>query len=152
MPSYILSYSILVKLCKNTESFHLVDGQALNDDAVANPDATLTCLQNYVHNLKSKKTQSSKRVAIPTLELTKSSKYYPFKLVYYCTNGKHNAKCTSHNASQCYAKYPELHPSKRESDNKRQKSETTATTHITAAQELLILQAVDKNKSDRLII
>ncbi|MBW0478722.1 hypothetical protein O181_018437 [Austropuccinia psidii MF-1] len=39
-----------------------------------------------------------------------SESAHPYKITYFCSNGKHNPMCTTHSKDQCYSENPHLRP------------------------------------------
>ncbi|MBW0471702.1 hypothetical protein O181_011417 [Austropuccinia psidii MF-1] len=77
IPSDILSYSILGKICKKTELFHSFNGFEMKNEEFKNPSDTLTSLQNYVHHLKSKTAASPQTSANNLSSLVTKTNDFP---------------------------------------------------------------------------
>ncbi|MBW0478834.1 hypothetical protein O181_018549, partial [Austropuccinia psidii MF-1] len=130
VPSEILSYIILGKLAGNTTLSQVVELLTLNDDLIGKPNQVLSCLQEYVH-LQTSKPANNHSIASA---LVSSTQNHPYKIMYYCANGKHNPKCTTHKKEECYAENPHLRPPRRE--NKR-KATGEALAHLATATALI---------------
>ncbi|MBW0497556.1 hypothetical protein O181_037271, partial [Austropuccinia psidii MF-1] len=130
VPSEILSYIILGKLAGDTTLSQVVELLTLNDDLIGKPDQFLSHLQEYVHLQTSKPANNHSTASA----LVSSTQNHPYKIMYYCANGKHNPKCTTHKKEECYAENPHLRPPRRE--NKR-KATGEASAHLGSATALI---------------
>ncbi|MBW0537362.1 hypothetical protein O181_077077 [Austropuccinia psidii MF-1] len=130
VPSEILSYIILGKLAGDTKLSQIVELLTLNDNLIGRPDQVLSRLQEYVHLQTSKPVNDHSSASA----LVSSTQNHPYKIMYYCANGKHNPKCTTHKKEECYAENPHLRPPRRE--NKR-RATREATAHLASAPALI---------------
>ncbi|MBW0511096.1 hypothetical protein O181_050811 [Austropuccinia psidii MF-1] len=130
VPSEILSYIILGKLAGNTTLSQVVELLTLNDDLIGRHDHVLSRLQEYVH-LQTAKPANNHSIA---LALVSSTQNHPYKIMYYCANGKHNPKFMTHKKEECYAKNPHLRPPRRE-NKKRPTGEASA--HLASTTALI---------------
>ncbi|MBW0484803.1 hypothetical protein O181_024518 [Austropuccinia psidii MF-1] len=87
----------------------LVESLTLNDELIECPNLILTRLQDYVHLTKTKD-PSPTNLPSALVSTTNES----FKIIHYCTNGKHNPKGTTHKKEECWAENPQLRPNKKE--------------------------------------
>ncbi|MBW0487659.1 hypothetical protein O181_027374 [Austropuccinia psidii MF-1] len=55
----------------------------------------------------------------------------PHKIIFYCSNGKYNNRCTTHKKEDCWAENPHLRPSRQE-----KKCKNNVRTHLSIAQAL----------------
>ncbi|MBW0465074.1 hypothetical protein O181_004789 [Austropuccinia psidii MF-1] len=106
VPLEIPSYIILGKLAGDMALSQIVELLTLNDDLIGRPDQVLSCLQEYIHLQTSKPANDHSAASA----LLSSIQNHPYKIMYYCANGKHNPKCMTHKKEECYAKNPHLRP------------------------------------------
>ncbi|MBW0472925.1 hypothetical protein O181_012640, partial [Austropuccinia psidii MF-1] len=104
VPNELLSYSLLGKLGKNSH---------LNFASHSN-------LSNHTNNKK----ETSSSALVTTYD-------EPHKIIFYCSQGKHNIRCTTHKKEECWAENAHLRPSRRE---KKRKNNPSA--HLSIAQAL----------------
>ncbi|MBW0576987.1 hypothetical protein O181_116702, partial [Austropuccinia psidii MF-1] len=91
VPAELLSYSLLRKLGGDQSLHQFVENLTLNEDIIEKPKQILTRLQDLAHlHVGEKKSQT----VSPTALLSNVKE--PHKIVYYCTKGKHNIRCTTH--------------------------------------------------------
>ncbi|MBW0512553.1 hypothetical protein O181_052268 [Austropuccinia psidii MF-1] len=103
VPNEILTFSLLGKLGGDPKLYQLVEGLTLNEDVIQRPDIILSRLQDYVKLMRTK--EPIKDLSASTLVLTTNE---PYKIVYYCTDGKHNPKGTTHKKEECFSEKPHL--------------------------------------------
>ncbi|MBW0471579.1 hypothetical protein O181_011294 [Austropuccinia psidii MF-1] len=106
VPNELLSYSLLGKLSGDPKLHQLIEVLTLNKDVIEKPDTVLIKLQDYVH-LTQNNNPSTLPNSVTSLVSTSEEAY---KIIYYCTNGKHNDKSTSHTKNKCWAENPQLRP------------------------------------------
>ncbi|MBW0490086.1 hypothetical protein O181_029801 [Austropuccinia psidii MF-1] len=114
IPNELLSYSLLGKLAGDSKLHQLVETLTLNEELIERPDLILTWLQDYVSLIKSK---DSTLTDLPSALV--STVDNSFKIIHFCTNGKHNRKSTTHQKEQCWAENPQLRPNQRDSKQKK---------------------------------
>ncbi|MBW0574468.1 hypothetical protein O181_114183 [Austropuccinia psidii MF-1] len=95
------------------------------------PDQLLSQLQEYANHCQTKDARSNTSTSASALL---SSSNEPYRIVYYCSNGKHNPKCLTHKKEECFAKNPHLRPQKQ--NNKRKAPYYSPTAHFSTAQAL----------------
>ncbi|MBW0473102.1 hypothetical protein O181_012817 [Austropuccinia psidii MF-1] len=78
-----------------------------------------------------------------------NSNDYPRKILYYCKDGQHNPKKTTHKAKTCWAEPPELRPPPR---NKNKNKNHDAESHQTGLEALLTENSFSSNKVNTLVI
>ncbi|MBW0560561.1 hypothetical protein O181_100276 [Austropuccinia psidii MF-1] len=103
IPKDLLSFSLLGKLADDPDLHQFIENLTLTEDLIEKPEEILTRLQDYVSLPKnSKQTQSQNTMAlVSTIE-------EPYKIIYYCKNGKHNNKCNTHKKEECWIENPTL--------------------------------------------
>ncbi|MBW0461525.1 hypothetical protein O181_001240 [Austropuccinia psidii MF-1] len=126
IPNELLSYSLLGKLGGDSNLQQLVESLTLNDELIERPNLILTRLQDYVHLAKTKEPSP---VDLPSALVSTTNE--SFKIIHYCTNGKHNPKSTTHKREECWAENPQLRPNRK--DNKRKKFQSTAKALVTSS-------------------
>ncbi|MBW0525406.1 hypothetical protein O181_065121 [Austropuccinia psidii MF-1] len=109
MPSEILSYIILGKLAGDSKLNQVVELLTLNEEIINKPDQILSRLQEYSNHCQTKDTCLN--TSSPASALVSSSNE-PYRILYYCSNGKHNPKCLTHKKEECFAENPHLRPQK----------------------------------------
>ncbi|MBW0471577.1 hypothetical protein O181_011292 [Austropuccinia psidii MF-1] len=119
VPNELLSYSLLGKLAGDPKLQQLVKSLTLNDELIEHPNLILTCLQDYIRLTKTKDPIST---SLPSALVSSTNE--SFKIIHYCTNGKHNPKRMTHKKEECWAENPQLRPNQQ--DNKREKFQSTA--------------------------
>ncbi|MBW0524413.1 hypothetical protein O181_064128 [Austropuccinia psidii MF-1] len=75
----------------------------LNNELVEKPDLILSKLQDFHNNSRLKETNLPS-----TASAHLSESLGPYKITYYCANGKHNPNCTNHTKEECFAEHPHL--------------------------------------------
>ncbi|MBW0475794.1 hypothetical protein O181_015509 [Austropuccinia psidii MF-1] len=102
-PNEILTFSLLGKLGRDPKLDQLVEGLTLNEEGIQRPKIILSRLQDYVKLM---------RIKEPIKDLSASAHVStingPYKVVYYCTDGKHNPKCTTNKEEECFSEQPHL--------------------------------------------
>ncbi|MBW0526740.1 hypothetical protein O181_066455 [Austropuccinia psidii MF-1] len=69
------------------------------------------------------------------------------KIIYYCSNGKHNNKCTTHRKAEFWAENPHLRPNRKE---KKRKNNPAA--HLSMVQALTTLSLTQQPSSNQIFI
>ncbi|MBW0524566.1 hypothetical protein O181_064281 [Austropuccinia psidii MF-1] len=137
VPLEIFSYCILGKLIEDTKLSQLIDVLTMNKEIIERPNLILNQLQEYVNHLNTK----SKDKPLNPLALVSVSDH-PYKITYYCANGHHNIKCTTHTKEECYVEHPHLRPPRQ--GNKRKlatSNKTTQPLHLSSAESLAIFSS-----------
>ncbi|MBW0511056.1 hypothetical protein O181_050771 [Austropuccinia psidii MF-1] len=98
-----LSFTILGKLSSNPKLHQYIEVLTINDNLVEKPDLILSKLQDFYNNSRLKETNLP---ATASTHLSESSG--PYKITYYCANGKHNPNCTNHTKEECFAENTDL--------------------------------------------
>ncbi|MBW0505412.1 hypothetical protein O181_045127 [Austropuccinia psidii MF-1] len=99
----LLSYSLLGKLAGDTKLHQFSEVLSLKEEHIEKPELILTCLQDYIHISNPKHTQPTTN---PSALISSTDK--PYRVIYYCTNGKHDKKSTSHKKEQCWTENTHL--------------------------------------------
>ncbi|MBW0534634.1 hypothetical protein O181_074349 [Austropuccinia psidii MF-1] len=86
IPSELHTFTILGKLSGDPKIHQFVE------DLVEKPELILSKLQDFHNNLQSQEKSSTPLSATALV----SESAGPYKITYYCSNGKHNPNCTSH--------------------------------------------------------
>ncbi|MBW0473110.1 hypothetical protein O181_012825 [Austropuccinia psidii MF-1] len=122
IPSEIQSYIILGKLANEPSLTQIIELLTLNDALTEKPREIILRLQEYT---RLKHTQVEENTANASSLISTTNQ--PYRITYYCTNGKHNIKCISHKKEECYAENTHLGPQKR--NNKRRFHNLNASAH-----------------------
>ncbi|MBW0526855.1 hypothetical protein O181_066570 [Austropuccinia psidii MF-1] len=109
--SELLSFTIVGKLSGDPKLHQYVEVLTLSNNLVKKSNLILSKLQHFYKNSILKENIST----TTSTHLYESSG--PYKIMYYCANGKHNPNCTNHSKEECFAEHPHLRPPPRE--NKR---------------------------------
>ncbi|MBW0481735.1 hypothetical protein O181_021450 [Austropuccinia psidii MF-1] len=142
VPNELLSYSLLGKLGGNPHPSQFVESLIFNEDIIEKPQSILSRLQDFAsHN------QHSSRGKETTSNALTTSLDEPHKIVYYCTNGKHNNKCATHRKSECWAENPHLRPNRK--DKKRKNNPAS---HLSTVQALTTLLSTQQLSSNQIFI
>ncbi|MBW0468381.1 hypothetical protein O181_008096 [Austropuccinia psidii MF-1] len=139
----LLSYSLLGKLAGDSKIHQLIEALTLNEELLEKRDLVLTHLQDYVHLFLRKLSLPLPNPSVSTL-VSASNKN--FKLIYYCTNGKHNLKNTSHKKEQFLEDKPHLRPNQK--DNKRRKFDSSS--YLSTIKALITL--IDSPPKDKIVV
>ncbi|MBW0534203.1 hypothetical protein O181_073918 [Austropuccinia psidii MF-1] len=143
VPNALLSYYLLGKLAGDLKLHQFIGSLTLNEELIEKPDLICTRLQDYVH-LSLRKLP--KRLPNSSVSALVSASNNNFKIIYYCTNAKHNLKNTSHRKDQCWAENPHLRPNQK--DNKRRKTDSSA--HLSIVKSLITM--VDSLPKDQILL
>ncbi|MBW0536559.1 hypothetical protein O181_076274 [Austropuccinia psidii MF-1] len=142
VPNELLSYSLLGKLGGNSNLSQFVENLIFNEDIIEKSLLILSRLQDFAnHNHHSPDRNESTSTALTTLSDE------PHKIVFYCGNGKHNRKCTTHKREECWAENPHLRPSRKD---KKRKNNPSA--HLSIVQALITLSESTHPTSDQVVI
>ncbi|MBW0535336.1 hypothetical protein O181_075051 [Austropuccinia psidii MF-1] len=99
--------------------------------------SVLERLQEFHDNSK---TQLSNQASAPIALVSESA--HPYKITYYCTNGKHNPMCTTHTKESCFAENPHLRPPYRLNKRKNRPYQSP-TAHLSTAQVLMTRKGIE---------
>ncbi|MBW0511442.1 hypothetical protein O181_051157 [Austropuccinia psidii MF-1] len=138
IPAECHSFTLLGKLAGDPTIHQFVDVLSLNEELIQQPKLVLERLQEF-HNSK---IQTSNHTPTPTALVSEST--HPYKITYYCTNGKHNPMCTTHTKETCLAKNP--HCNKRKT-----RSYQNPSTHLSTAQVLITGERINENPEELII-
>ncbi|MBW0592042.1 hypothetical protein O181_131757, partial [Austropuccinia psidii MF-1] len=129
IPNELPSYSLLGKLGGNPHLSQFIKTLIFNEDIIEKPLAILSRLQDFSsHNSHSNYTQNKKETSSSAL-ITEYDKLH--KIIFYCSQGKHNRRCTTHKKEECWAEKPHLRPSRQE-----KKEKNNPKSHLSIAQAL----------------
>ncbi|MBW0542066.1 hypothetical protein O181_081781 [Austropuccinia psidii MF-1] len=143
IPKELLFYSLIGKLAGDSKLHQLVETLTLNEELIKSPDLILTRLQDYVHLIGSQDPPPTNLPSAPISTIDNS-----FKIIHYCTNGKHNAKSTTHKKEQCWAENSQLRPNQR--DHKQRKFQPA--THFLTATALVTSLEDEKTTTHQVIL
>ncbi|MBW0541280.1 hypothetical protein O181_080995 [Austropuccinia psidii MF-1] len=105
VPSELLSFTLLRKLSGDSKIHQYIETLSLNEDLLKLPNLILSKLQDFHNNSTMQETITD----TPASALLSESAH-PYKILYYCTNGKHNPMCISHTKQECFVENPHLRP------------------------------------------
>ncbi|MBW0526154.1 hypothetical protein O181_065869 [Austropuccinia psidii MF-1] len=131
VPSRLLSFTFLGKLSGDPKIHQYIETLSLSEDLIELPDLILSKLQDFHNNsfIQEEPLKSS-----VTALLSESN--HPYKILYYCTNGKHNPICTSHTKQECFVENPHLKPPRRNNKRRAQNNQHVSA-HLSTAQALV---------------
>ncbi|MBW0510889.1 hypothetical protein O181_050604 [Austropuccinia psidii MF-1] len=86
VPAELHIFTILGKLSGNPKIHQFVEVLSLNKDLVEKPELILSKLQDFYNNSQSQEKSSAPLSATALV----SESAGPYKITYYCSNGKHN--------------------------------------------------------------
>ncbi|MBW0519560.1 hypothetical protein O181_059275 [Austropuccinia psidii MF-1] len=144
VPSKLLSLTLLEKLSGDLKIHSLVETLSLNEELIELLDLILLKLQDF-HN----STMQEVSTASPTSALSSESTH-PYKTLYYCTNGKQSAMCTSHTKQECFVENPHLRPPRRKNRQQAQRNRNVSA-HLSTAQTLVTGNSPSTSSSDLII-
>ncbi|MBW0482456.1 hypothetical protein O181_022171 [Austropuccinia psidii MF-1] len=98
----LLSFTIVGQLSGNPKLHQYIEVLTLSDNLVKKPNLILSKLQDFYNNSRLKESISTTTFT----HLSESSG--PYKIMYYCANGKHNLNCTNHSKEKCFAEHLHL--------------------------------------------
>ncbi|MBW0535982.1 hypothetical protein O181_075697, partial [Austropuccinia psidii MF-1] len=108
VPAELLSFTILGKLSNDPKLHQYIEVLTLNDDLETNIPVTASA------------------------HLSESAG--PYKITYYCANGKHNPNCTNHTKEECFAENLHLQPPRRDNKRKTGPNRSPAAHFVSVAQ------------------
>ncbi|MBW0461205.1 hypothetical protein O181_000920 [Austropuccinia psidii MF-1] len=145
IPAECHSFTLLGKLSGDPKIHQFVKVLSLNEELIQQPELVLERLQEFHDNSK---IQTSNHTSTPTALVSESA--HPYKITYYCTNGKHNPMCTTHTKETCFAENPHLRPTHR--NNKRKtRSYQNPSAHLSTAQVLITGERSKENPEELII-
>ncbi|MBW0530491.1 hypothetical protein O181_070206 [Austropuccinia psidii MF-1] len=145
IPAECHSFALLGKLSGDPKIHQFVEVLSLNEELIQQPELVLERLQEFHDNSK---LQSSNHAPTPLALVSESE--HPYKITYFCTNGKHNPMCTTHTKEACYAENPHLRPT--HCSNKRKtRPYQNPSAHLSTAQALITGEIFDE-RTDELIV
>ncbi|MBW0527758.1 hypothetical protein O181_067473 [Austropuccinia psidii MF-1] len=89
IPNECHSFSLLGKLSGDLKLHLYVEVLTSNEDLVKNPKLVLAKLQEFHDN-----SPSQGKSILPSASALLSESAHPYKITYFCSNGKHNPMCT----------------------------------------------------------
>ncbi|MBW0536135.1 hypothetical protein O181_075850 [Austropuccinia psidii MF-1] len=132
VPNELLSYSLLGKLGGNSQLNQFVETLTFNEDIIEKPMIILSRLQDFASHINHSNISVAKKEHDSSALITSFSE--PHKIIFYCSHGKHNKRCTTHKKEECWAENPHLRPARLE---KKRKNNPAA--HLSIAQALTTL-------------
>ncbi|MBW0534108.1 hypothetical protein O181_073823 [Austropuccinia psidii MF-1] len=145
IPAECHSFTLLGKLSGDPKIHQFVEVLSLNKELIQQPELVLERLQEFHDNSK---IQTSNHTPTPTALVSESS--HPYKITYYCTNGKHNPMCTTHTKETCYAENPHLRPTHRNNKRKTRPYQNPSA-HLSTAQVLITGERSNENPEELII-
>ncbi|MBW0465597.1 hypothetical protein O181_005312 [Austropuccinia psidii MF-1] len=112
VPNKLLSYSLLGKPGGNPHLSQFVETLTFNKDIIEKPMIILSLIQNFASHINHSNSPNAKKESNSSSLITSFEE--PHKIIFYCSNGKHNNRCTTHKKEHCWAKNPHLRPSQQE--------------------------------------
>ncbi|MBW0519193.1 hypothetical protein O181_058908 [Austropuccinia psidii MF-1] len=131
VPSKLLSLTLLGKLSGDSKIHQYVKTLLLNEELIELPDLILSKLQDFHNNSTVQEVTSTTSSSALLSEFTHTS-----KILYYCTNGKHNPMCTSHTQQECFVENPHLRPPTRNNKRRAQNNQNVLA-HLSTTQALV---------------
>ncbi|MBW0483494.1 hypothetical protein O181_023209 [Austropuccinia psidii MF-1] len=128
-PKELLSYSLLGKLGGNPHLSQFVETLTFKKDIIEKPMIIFSRLQDFASHFNHSNSSNTKKEH----DSSALSIYFeePHKIIFYCSNGKHNKRCTTHKKEDCWAENPHLRPSRQE-----KKRKNNPRSHLSIAQAL----------------
>ncbi|MBW0541179.1 hypothetical protein O181_080894 [Austropuccinia psidii MF-1] len=145
VPSELLSFTLLGKLLGDSEVHQYVETLLLNEELIELPDLILLKLQDFHNNSTMQETITDTPASALFSELT-----HPYKILYYCTNGKHNPMCTSHTKQECFVENPHLRPPCQNNKQQAQNNQNISA-HLSPAQALVTRNNAASSSSDLIV-
>ncbi|MBW0546682.1 hypothetical protein O181_086397 [Austropuccinia psidii MF-1] len=145
IPAEYHSFTLLGKLSGDPKIHQFVEVLSLNEELIQQPKLILEILQEFHDNSK---TQLSNQEPAPTPLVSESA--HPYKITYYCTNGKHNPMCTTHTKESCFAKNPHSRPPYRLNKRKNRLYQSPMA-HISTAQVLMTGKGIEIHPQELII-
>ncbi|MBW0494580.1 hypothetical protein O181_034295 [Austropuccinia psidii MF-1] len=106
VPEELSSYSLLGKLGGSSHLSQFVENLIFNKDIIEKPLLILSRLQDFANHNHQNTSRSEPNSTALTTALNE-----PHKIIFYCANGQHNSKCTTHKKEEFWAENPHLRPS-----------------------------------------
>ncbi|MBW0471097.1 hypothetical protein O181_010812 [Austropuccinia psidii MF-1] len=131
IPAECHPFTLLGKLSGDHKMHQFVKVLSLNEELIQQPKLVLERLQEFHDNSN---TWLSNQAPASTALVSESA--HPYKITYYCTNGKHNPMCTTHTKESFFAKNPNLRPAYQSNKRKNQLYQSP-TAHLSNAQVLM---------------
>ncbi|MBW0536378.1 hypothetical protein O181_076093 [Austropuccinia psidii MF-1] len=145
IPAECHSFTLLGKLSGDPKIHQFIEVLSLNEELIQQPELVLERLQEFHDNSK---VQSSNHNSTPLALVSESA--HPYKITYFCTNGKHNPMCTTHTKEACFAENPHLRPTHR-ANKRKTRSYQNPSAHLSTAQ-VLVTGEISSEKPEELII
>ncbi|MBW0479359.1 hypothetical protein O181_019074 [Austropuccinia psidii MF-1] len=93
VPNKLLSYSLLGKLGGNPHLSQFVETLTFNKDIIEKPMIILSRLQDFASHINQSNSSNAKKEHDYSTLITFFEE--PHKIIFYCSNGKHNKRCTT---------------------------------------------------------
>ncbi|MBW0579608.1 hypothetical protein O181_119323, partial [Austropuccinia psidii MF-1] len=129
VPNELLSCSLLGKLGGNPQLSQFVETLTFNKDIIEKPMIILSRLQDFASHINHSNSSNAKKEHDSSGLIASFEE--PHKIIFYCSNGKHNNRCNTHKKEDCWAENPHLRPSQQE-----KKCKNNSRSHISIAQAL----------------
>ncbi|MBW0521476.1 hypothetical protein O181_061191 [Austropuccinia psidii MF-1] len=116
VPNRLLSYSLLGKLGGNPHLSQFVGTLTFKKDIIENPMIIFSRLQDFARHINHSNSSNTKKEHESSALIISFEE--PQKIIFYCSNGKHKKRCTTHKKEDCWAENPHLRPSLQEKKRK----------------------------------
>ncbi|MBW0504001.1 hypothetical protein O181_043716 [Austropuccinia psidii MF-1] len=118
----------------------------MNEEIIEIPNLILNQLKEYVNNLNTKgKYQRTSSALVSVSD-------HPYKITYYCANGCHKIKCTTHTKEEFYTEHPHLRPPRQENKINLATSNKPSPSLLLSYEESLETFASEPSSHQRLVI
>ncbi|MBW0498796.1 hypothetical protein O181_038511 [Austropuccinia psidii MF-1] len=101
VPNELLSYSLLGKLGGNPQLSQFVETLTFNEDIIEKPMIILSRLQDFASHINHSNSSNAKKEHDSSALITSFEERH--KIIFYCSNGKHNNRCTTHKKEDFWA-------------------------------------------------
>ncbi|MBW0489913.1 hypothetical protein O181_029628 [Austropuccinia psidii MF-1] len=143
VPNEILSSSLLGKIGGESQLHQFIEVLTLKQELIEKPNPILNRLQDFANLLLTKNIEKDKNHSALF-----SASNEQFNKVYYCSNGRHDQQCTTHQKEEFWAENPHLRPSRRE--KKRKFFNPSA--HLSVATALITSSLSQKENLNDLVV
>ncbi|MBW0537005.1 hypothetical protein O181_076720 [Austropuccinia psidii MF-1] len=132
VPNELISYSLLGKLGGNPHLSQFVETLTFNEDIIEKPMIIPSRLQDFASHINHNNGPGTKKEPYSSALITSFEERH--KIIFFCNQGKHNKRCTTHKKEDFWAENPHLRPSLLE---KKRKNNREA--HLSIAQALVTI-------------
>ncbi|MBW0499050.1 hypothetical protein O181_038765 [Austropuccinia psidii MF-1] len=132
VPNELLSYSLLGKLGGNPPLSQFVETLTFNKDIMEKPMLILSRLQDFASHTNNDNCLNTKKEHDSSALITSFEE--PHKIIFLCSHGKHNKRCTTYKKEYFWEENPHLRPSLLEKEKKNNPE-----AHLSIAQALVTI-------------